>query len=186
MIKTMVISAFPACGKTWLAKNWDTTNLGKEKVTALELDSSRYDKTQFDWVKAYVADVRANVGKHDFIFVSMQDAFLEELKNEGIPFVTVGPNNADWATPLERRLVKQQWFGRFVLRDNGHIKDFDAWLDTLRTHYDEWTSVAGLTAHSPVAFFLLRQDQYLSDIIEELYLKKEHYDRYNASIVTEA
>ena len=177
MKRTMVISTFPACGKTWLAKNMTTLPTGEE-ITVLELDSGRYDKSNPFWYNQYAVDVWHATGKYDFILVSMQDVFLEELHKLNVPFVTVGPNNTSWSDPIERQLVKQQWFGRFLLRDNSHIKDLDAWMQRLKEHYDEWTSEDGLTVHNPVTFFTLNQNQYLSDIISDLYWKKEHYDVY--------
>lgn len=180
MNKTMVISNFPACGKTWLTENAGSLDVALD-ISVKELDSSRYNKSNPEWVLHYAEDVEAEIGKYDFIVVSMQDEFLEALNNRGIPFVTVGPNNAEWLDEKKRRLIKQQWFGRFLLRNNSHIKDFNSWLIKLQMHYDDWTSVDGLTKHNPVSFFLLNQDQYLSDIIADLYYKKEHYEEYDAS-----
>ena len=187
MTKTMIISTFPACGKTWLAKNYQrniiqNANRDTERYTCLEIDSSQFSRDNDKWYEKYVDAVQEAIGKYDFIFVSMQDVFLEELHNRNIPFVVVAPNNSQWVTAEQARVIKQQWFGRFLLRDNSHIKDFNSWLNKLITKYDEWTSIDCLSSHSPADIFLLNQDEYLSSIISKLYFKKEHYpDIYDAN-----
>lgn len=58
-------------------------------------------------------------------------------------------------------IIKQQWFGRFILRDNSHISNFESWLELLKNNYDEWTSVENLTKYNPVSFFLLKENEYI-------------------------
>ncbi len=105
---------------------------------------------------------------------------LDEIDKRNIPYVIVEPDNLVWNVmesperQKERRLIKQQWFGRFVLRDNSHIEDFDRWLTHIKDIYDDRTGHEFLKRHKQKAFFLLKQDQYLSDIIDDLYWKKEH------------
>ena len=65
-----------------------------------------------------------------------------------------------------------------MLRDNSHIKNFEKWLSDLMDNYDNWTSVSHLTKCNPVSFFLLKEDQYIADIIADLYWKKEQYACY--------
>ena len=68
--------------------------------------------------------------------------------------------------------------GRFVLRNNSHIKDFSKWLSHMKDIYDERTGFDFIAKHNPVSFFVLKQNQYLSDIIDDLYWKKQHCDAY--------
>lgn len=75
-------------------------------------------------------------------------------------------------------IIKQQWFGRFILRDNSHIKNFSKWLNHMKDIYDERTGLGFIVKHNPASFFVLKQDQYLSDIIDDLYWKKQHCDAY--------
>ena len=179
--RTMILSAFPACGKTYLYKNQKNlifnSKGGKIYYSFLDSDSSKFEKYK-GWEKEYVDNIEKNIGTVDFIFVSQYEEILRELKDRQIPFVTVAPDNTSWANDREKKLIKQQWFGRFVLRDNSHIHDFDAWLNDLSENYDKWTSEEHLTKYDPVSFFVLNENQYLSDIIEDLYWKKETYDCY--------
>ena len=179
--RTMILSAFPACGKTYLYKNQKNLMFnskgGKIYYSFLDSDSSKFEKYK-GWEKEYVDNIEKNIGTVDFIFVSQYEEILRELKDRQLPFVTVAPDNTSWANDREKKLIKQQWFGRFVLRDNSHIHDFNAWLSDLSEHYDKWTSEEHLTKYDPVSFFVLNENQYLSDIIEDLYWKKETYDCY--------
>lgn len=97
------------------------------------------------------------MGTVDFIFISQQEGVLKKLKIRGISFVVVAPDNSEWVSEKERMLTKQQWFGKFLLRDNSHIRDFDSWLKKLITHYDDWTIVEHLIQFDPVSFFLLKK-----------------------------
>lgn len=184
----MIISAFPACGKTYLFENQDKLTfkcLGEEKkFTFRDSDSSHYAKHE-NWEKEYVNDLKKELGTVDFIFISQHENVLAELEAQHIPFVAIAPDNSEWLSDEERRLIKQQWFGRFILRNNNHIKDFDKWLICLKENYDNWTSQEQLSKHNPVALFLLKENEYISNIIADLYWKKEHYDYYTKIVKDE-
>ena len=181
MKKTMIISTFPACGKTYLYKNQENIKIhditGEISPTFCDLDSSAYCKGE-DWEKNYIDDIERKIGSVDFILISQHDEVLAELHRREIPFVVVSPDNSEWLSEKERDLIKQQWFGRFLLRDNSHIKNFESWLNHLKINYDNWTSIDSLYKYDPVTVFTLQATEYLSDIIKDLYWKKEHYDAY--------
>lgn len=183
-MKTMIVSAFPACGKIYLYENQDDllfSYLGESiKFTFLDSDSSKYKKHE-GWEKEYVDDLEKKLGTADFLFICQYPEVLAELEKRNTPFVVVAPDNSEWISIQGRRCIKQQWFGRFVLRDNNHIKDFNKWVSDLKENYDMWTTIEWLTKYNPVSFFLLKQDEYLSSIIEDLYWKKERYACYTVS-----
>ena len=180
MKKTLIVSVFAGCGKTWLTKHQDQFN-----YTMRDSDSSTYEKVK-GWEKEYISDFMkaAKSGKYDFVFVCQTESVIDEMDNQGIPYVIVEPDNIVWneyetkERALERQLIKQQWFGRFVLRDNSHIKDFEKWLNHIKEIYDERTGLDFINKHKQLSFFTLSQNQYLSDIIDDLYWKKEHHDFY--------
>ncbi len=180
-MKTMLISAFPACGKTYLYENQNVLKFRyfgeNEKFTFDDSDSSHYKKRE-GWEKDYVDAIEQKIGTVDFLFISQHENVLQELKTRNIPFVVVAPDNSEWISDKEKKLIKQQWFGRFILRDNSHIKNFNEWLNLLKNNYDKWTTIEHLTKYDPVSFFLLKENEYISDIIEDLYYKKENYDIY--------
>ncbi|MFR2369706.1 MAG: hypothetical protein ACLS8T_18735 [Anaerobutyricum sp.] len=180
-MNTLIVSAFAGCGKTWL-----TEHQGQYGYTICDTDSSSYDKLT-GWEKRYLTDIVKQVesAKYDFIFVCQHDSVLTEMDKQGIPYVIVQPDNIIWneleapERKKKRLLIKQQWIGRLVLRDNSHIKDFGKWINHIKEIYDERTSLHFIQSHKQVSFFTLEMDQYLSDIIEDLYWKKEFYDSYS-------
>jgi len=175
-MKTMIVSAFPACGKTYLFRNQE-----KLGFKIADTDSSKFTKHE-GWEKGYVDHIVTDIGSYDFIFCSRSEHVLRELFLRGIPFVVVAPNNvSELKSDNERLLIKQQWFGRFILRDTSHIKNLRNWLNRLYSNYDEWTSWEHLNKFTPVSIFLLEQNQYLSSIIHDLYWKKENHDIYVAA-----
>lgn len=175
MKKTSLISAFPACGKTYLVDNQETLTFGNnKKYSFVDSESSQYEKYS-GWEKKYVDDIMKKVGTVDFIFISQHEEVLKELKNRNIPFIAVCPCGDEKYLPASQiKLIKQQWFGRMLLRDNGHIKNIDNWLNLLINNYDTWTTYEHITKYNPMSFYFLDQNQYLSDIITELYQKKEN------------
>lgn len=179
--KTLIISAFPGCGKTYLCENQDKLKFqyyGEDKrFSFLGSDSSHYKKCE-GWEKEYIDDIEKKIGSVDFLFISQHEEVLTELESRNIPFIVIAPDNSEWLSNKERLLIKQQWFGRFVLRNNDHISNFDNWITSLKNNYDEWTSTEHLTKHNPISFFVLKENQYLSDIIKSLYWRKETYPCY--------
>lgn len=100
---------------------------------------------------------KAKSGKYDFVFVCQTESVIDEMDRQGVPYVIVEPDNIVWyfETPervKERQLIKQQWFGRFALRDNSHIKDFPKWLEHMKDIYDERTSLDFINKHHQVSF----------------------------------
>ena len=180
MKKTLIISVFAGCGKTWLTKNQE-----KYGYTICDSDSSAYEKSK-GWEKQYVENIikQSKSGQYDFVLVCQTESVINEMDKRGIPYVIVEPDNIVWNVyetedrMMQRQLIKQQWFGRFLLRDNSHIKDFSKWLNHMKEIYDERTSLNFINSHNQLSFFTLDQNQYLSDIISDLYWKKEHYDFY--------
>ena len=179
--KTLIVSAFTGCGKTYLTEHQVEYN-----YVICDSDSSSYKKTN-GWEIKYVDDILKKVksGKYDFVFVCQTESVINEMDKQNIPYVIVESDNIIWDGSVEtqkrmreRKLIKQQWIGRLVLRNNDHINNFEEWLSHIEKIYDERTSLNFIDRHDPVAFFELNQNQYLSDIIDDLYWKKEHYDFY--------
>lgn len=126
-------------------------------------DSSTYEKTA-GWEKEYVNGFmeEAKSGKYDFVFVCQTESVIDEMDRRKIPYIIVEPDNIVWnkqeaeERAKERQIIKQQWFGRFVLRNNSHIKDFSKWLSHMKDIYDERTRFDFIAKHNPVSFFDLK------------------------------
>ncbi len=171
MKNTMIVAAFPGSGKTWLCRHQEQYN----GITMIDADYFGYEK-KVGWADTYIDNVEFMTGKVDFIFVAMYPEVLQKLHKRGIPFVTVSPNNGEWLPEKARALTKQQWMGRICLRDNATVPNFDSWLKMLVQQYDKWTGIGFIQSWEPSSIILLNEDQYLSDVMMGLYLRKEHLE----------
>jgi len=113
MKRTVVVSAFPCCGKTYAFQNY------QDRYTILDSDSS-----EFSWVKDndgkntkernpefphnYIQHIKDNIGKVDIIFVSSHKQVREAMTKEGIRFCTVYP----------KKEMLNEWVGRMYIRGN--------------------------------------------------------------------
>lgn len=121
---------------------------------------------EFHGTQRYVDFIEKLIGKRDFILICQYPEVLQELERRNIAFAIVAPENSK--NEREKQLIKQQWFGRFILRDNNHIEDMNGWLKLLMENFDSWTNIDRLKSFHPDKIILLKEDQYLSDIIHEL------------------
>lgn len=80
MRRTMVVSVFAGCGKTWL-----TNHQNQYGYSMRDSDSSTYEKTA-GWEKEYINSFmeEAKSGKYDFIFVCQTESVIDEMDMSGI------------------------------------------------------------------------------------------------------
>lgn len=151
---TMVISAFPACGKSWMHET------SKDKVI---LDS---DSSEFSWVtnekeekirnpefpENYIAHIKSNIGKVDIIFVSSHLTVRQALTNEGINYITVYPYSD----------IKEEWIGRCFCRGNDI-----AFLNFINSSWDKFMEDI---YNEPFGdeLYRLGRGEHLSDIIDKI------------------
>jgi len=130
---TIIVSAFPACGKSYMFNNYND-----KPYTMLDSDSSN-----FSWVKDengintkerdsnfpnnYIKHIKDNIGKVDVIFVSSHNIVREALNENNIRFFMVYPD----------KNMKDEWIKRFRERDNNGIfinfisKNWDNFIDEI-------------------------------------------------------
>lgn len=164
-MKSAIVSCFPGCGKTHLHLN----NTSSFKI--LDLESTPFS-TQNGWPENYINTIISKCGNYDIILISQHEEVLQLLQEKKYTFFVVSPNNSDYLSPKKRALIKQQWFGRFFLRDNKHIINsigFDEWLKIITENYEEWTSIEHLAKYSPSKIYLLDDGEYISDIVQKIY-----------------
>lgn len=161
-MNTIIVSTFPGCGKTYLS-------LHQEKYSILDAESSLIDRLS-GWEKRYVDFIENMIGLYDIILISQHDKVLLELHMRNISFYTVAPDNSHYLSERDRLLIKQQWFGRFILRDNPHINNLDVWMSKLMLNYDDWTNSEKILELGSKRHFPLKANQYLSDIIDDIYI----------------
>lgn len=159
---TIIISAFPGCGKTYFYRNQSL--LG---YSVLDLDSGLF-KRYSGWEKIYVDSIVQNMGKYDFILISQHDNILYELNERHINFFTVAPDNSKDFTCEQKQLFKSQWLKRLILRDNTHISNIQLWLKNIDRNYEIWTNAENIQQYNPIHHFAISTNQYLTDIIEDI------------------
>lgn len=97
MKRTIVVAAFPGCGKSYMFNNHNG-----EKYTMLDSDSSKFSwienlkgkdkKRNPAFPKNYIEHIKENIGKVDVIFVSTHDTVLDALYEANIPCFIVKPS----------------------------------------------------------------------------------------------
>ena len=139
-VETLVVSAFPGCGKSHLFRN-----KGEKKI--LDSDSSTFDKSQFP--QNYIEHIKSNIGEVDIILVSSHKEVRDALVNESIDFTLVYP----------RKDIKDEYIQRYI--DRGNDGKF---VELLKQNWDNWTDE--LENQEGCEKIELESGQYLSNVIE--------------------
>lgn len=130
MKNTIVISAFPCCGKS------TATESLKDFYSFADSDSSLFsweDKEKGlrnpDFPKNYIEHIKSLMGEKDVVFVSTHKEVREALEKEDIPYVLVYPENSP-----ENKLL---WTNRMKHRGNDEkfisfiVDNWDAMIDDM-------------------------------------------------------
>jgi hypothetical protein len=141
MKKALVISAYPACGKSY----YTNTVRGKRV-----LDS---DSSSFSWIihedgtkernpefpANYIQHIKDNLDTADIILVSSHIQVRKALEDAGIDYVTVYPS----------KQCKAEWIGRMYLRGNDN--DF---IDLQAANWDKWIGAVENEPHGSIIVYL--------------------------------
>ena len=138
-VDTLVVSAFPGCGKSHLFRN-------KGVMKILDSDSSTFDKSQFP--ENYINHIKSNIGDADIILVSSHKEVRDALQNQGINFTLVYP----------KKDIKDEYIQRYI--DRGNDGKF---VELLKQNWENW--VGELNQQSGCEKIKLDSGQYLSDVI---------------------
>lgn len=162
-MKTLIVSAFPGCGKTYLS-NMQLSVGGGSKF----IDKDNGHIATAEDAEKYIQEIIALVGKYEIIFISQYPEVIKMLNLMGYKCVVVAPNNLPCISNKSRTLIKQQWFGRFLLRGNR-----SEWIEILKQNYEQWTDIEHLSSMNPEKIILLNENEYLTDILVDLQLIRE-------------
>lgn len=143
---TIVISGFPAVGKSYLFKN--------KKLDVLDSDSSK-----FSWIKKgernpdfpnnYIKHIKENIGKVDVILVSSHKDVRDALVANDIDFILVYPDKS----------LKEEYLKRY--EERGSPKEF---IDMIDKNWNGF--IDELDEQKGCEKIKLKEGQYLSDVIE--------------------
>ena len=103
---------------------------------------------QYKSQKQYIQDVKAQLGKVDFVFLSTEVEGLQLLHNEGLEIFLVYP----------QKNLRNEYLDRYIERDNPY--DF---IGTMMKFWD--TTIEKLQELKYCKHFVLEKNQYLSDIL---------------------
>ena len=153
--QTIIISAFPGCGKTYASNNY------KDDFVMLDSDSSNFSwlkdadgkNTEFrdpDFPNNYIRHIKENIGKADIIFVSSHANVRKALCDAGLKVILVYPD----------KKLKDEWIRRFKQRGNN--EKFIKFIS------DNWDNFIDEIAHEEYGFLKFRisnKDTYISPYI---------------------
>lgn len=152
MKNTIIISAFPCCGKSYAFKKllqegysvWDSDSSDfswKVKYvsymdTALSIKTEKRKERNLDFPNNYIEHIKSGIGQVDIIFVSSHKIVRDALLAEGIPFIAVYPSKE----------MLNEWVGRAYTRGSGIdfcdmiINNWDNWINEIETDYKKYPS----------------------------------------------
>lgn len=94
--QTAVISAFPACGKSYMVKNNDTEYLLADsdsmKYSWVWENGVKTDKRNPDFLRDYIKHIKDCIGVVDVVFVSSHKEVRQALRDAGIKYFMVHPS----------------------------------------------------------------------------------------------
>ena len=134
---TILISAFPGVGKSYLFKN-----LKDYKI--LDSDSSTFDKDLFPG--NYIDHIKQNIGVVDIIMISTHDVVRQQLEENGLFFVLVYPDIS----------LKDEYIGRYNERGND-----DNFIKILGENWDNW--IKDIEKHKGCLNIKLQSGEFLGD-----------------------
>lgn len=145
---TLVISAFPGTGKSFITKNNN-----KKDFVVLDSDSSEYSwfkkgERNPDFPNNYIKHIKENLGKADIIMVSSHKDVRDALVKNNIDFTLVYPDKS----------LKDEYIKRYQERGND-----EKFIETLDKNWNNW--IEELENQTGCKKIVLKSGQFLSDVI---------------------
>jgi hypothetical protein len=137
--ETLVISAFPGCGKSHFFRE------NKDKIV-LDSDSSKFDKSNFP--NNYIEHIKNNIGKADIILVSSHKEVRDALIDNDIKFTLVYPDIS----------IKDEYLQRYKDRNSP-----ESFIKLLGDNWELW--IDELNNQKGCKKIKLKKGEYLSDVI---------------------
>ena len=152
---TIIISAMFCCGKTYLYRN-------QTKYSIIDLDEeldpkpkgNESKKVRDIMKKDYISKIKECLGLYDFIFIAPRPHILQGLVYNHIPYISVCPKN----TPE----CFKEWERR-------NMERCSMWLWNACKNHWHYLLKKMMTDKSAKAVYTLNENEYLSDIIDQIY-----------------
>ena len=149
-INTIIVSAFPGCGKTTATREL------KGKINVVDSDGSTFDKTKFP--NNYIEYIKSQLGKQELIFVSSHETVRHALENEKLEYFLFYPS-------ITR---KEEFLDLYYRRGNNKTfievldKNFDNFINSCDISYTPHKIILNKDGE-----FLLNNKEFIK-IIEEI------------------
>lgn len=165
-MKTLVISAFPATGKTYTTKKltnagWNVIDLDSSEFHWMKDEEGNVIKNP-DFVKDYIEVIKRLIGKVDIVFVSTHEEIRKALRENKIEYKIVYPNIK----------LKEEFVGRCFLRG-----DSSEFCEKIAENWNKWIENIMQTekyrsSSYEVGCFYITLEDVLNAIYDELIGKK--------------
>lgn len=142
MKKTILCSAFPGCGKSFIFNN------EKSEKKILDSDSSLFDKNNFP--ENYLKHITENIGKADLIMISSHKEVRDALTNANLDFLLVFPDIS----------LKDEFINRY--RERGSSEKF---IEFLSKNWERF--ILELEHQKKCTKLKLQTGENLSDVLSE-------------------
>lgn len=158
-MRTLVISAFPACGKSYCVENYS------DKFDMIDSDSS-----EFSWLKDssgkntkernpefpnnYMEHIKNNIGNKDIIFVSSHKNVRDALNANKIKHIVIYPDiyaKDDWVKRMKKRGSDEK-FIKFIS---------DNWEKFINEIEEECKNSKKVKQY----YYKLKEDEYIDDVL---------------------
>lgn len=136
--KARLYAAFCGTGKTHVCN--------KTNIKAIEIEFWKYKEKRLE--KQYIEDIKNNIEKQEYIFISTEPDGLKLLYREGFDITLIYPNNK----------LRNEYLDRYIERDSPY--DF---IGTYMKHWDIW--INELKKQNYCSHIVLESGQYLQDVI---------------------
>lgn len=155
-MRTVIVSAFPGCGKSYICNKYHNKKINNKKWKILDSDSSEYswikdkdnNNTRIrnpEFPKNYINHIKANIGKVDVIFVSSHKEVRQALKENNIKFFLIFP----------LKEMKEDFIERYKNRGNTEdfinfiSKNWDDFIDEMENENYDKCLIDHLTPNRP-------------------------------------
>lgn len=137
-IYTVLCAAWCGTGKTYICEKTD--------IKAIEIEYWKYKDNGLQ--KEYLNDIKSQIGKVDYIFISTDPDGLKLLNKEGYDITLIYPENK----------LRNEYLDRYIKRDSPY--DF---IGTFMKHWNIW--IDELKQQRYCKHIVLKSGEYLQGVI---------------------
>lgn len=154
-MKATIISAFPACGKSYFYENFQNCFNGildsdsSEFSWVKDKDDNNTDVRNPDFPNNYIQHIKDNLDKVDIIFVSSHEVVRQTLEDNDINYILVYPDKS----------LKEKWIERFKKRGNN-----DGFINFISLNWDNFIDDMDKEIY-PEKFKIKKEIMFMDDII---------------------